>query len=55
MSLSKQEFTNIGRTMLGRAQNGETLHVSKIVVGSGVAAMPADLWPLEDQLTQRRH
>jgi hypothetical protein len=46
MSLSKHEFTNAGRSMLGRAQAGETLTVTKIVVGSGVAGAPSDLWPL---------
>ena len=46
MSLSKQEFTNAGRAMLGRAQNGEVLHITKIVCGDGAASVPADLWPL---------
>jgi hypothetical protein len=46
MSLAKQEFTNAGRSMLGRAQNGERLTISKIVVGSGSATQPSDLWPL---------
>jgi hypothetical protein len=46
MSLSKTEFTNAGKTMLGRAQNTETLNISKIVVGSGAATQPSDLWPL---------
>jgi hypothetical protein len=46
MSLSKQEFTNAGRAMLGRAQNGETLTISKLVVGSGTVTLPDDLWPL---------
>jgi hypothetical protein len=46
MSLSKQEFTNAGRSMLGRAQNGETLTVTHIVVGDGNASQPSDLWPL---------
>jgi hypothetical protein len=32
--------------MLGRAQNGETLTFTKIVVGSGTAGQPSDLWPL---------
>jgi hypothetical protein len=32
--------------MLGRAQNGETLTITKIVVGSGVATDPSQLWPL---------
>lgn len=45
MSLSKQEFTDAGRSMLGRAQNGERLTISKIVVGSGAATQPSELWP----------
>jgi hypothetical protein len=53
MSLSKQEFTNAGRNMLGRAQNGEVLHINKIVVGSGVAAAPSDLWPLTDPIQEQ--
>jgi hypothetical protein len=44
--LSQQEFVNSGKTMLGRAQNGETLTITKIVIGSGLAAQPSDLWPL---------
>jgi hypothetical protein len=48
MSLSKQEFTDAGRSMLGRAQAGETLTVSRIVVGSGGASTPDQLWPLTD-------
>jgi hypothetical protein len=32
--------------MLGRAQNGATLTITKITVGSGAAAQPSDLWPL---------
>jgi hypothetical protein len=46
MAIAKQEFTNAGRSMLGRAQAGETLTVTGIVVGSGAAAAPSDLWPL---------
>jgi len=46
MSLTKQEFTDVGRSMLGRAQNGERLTISKIVIGSGAATQPSDLWPL---------
>lgn len=53
MSLTKQEFTNAGRAMLGRAQNSEVLHISKIVVGSGVAAAPSDLWPLVDPIAEQ--
>jgi hypothetical protein len=51
MSLNTQEFTDAGRTMLGRAQAGETLTVSKIVVGSGSAAVAGDLWPLTALIT----
>jgi len=32
--------------MLGRAQNGEVLHITKIVCGDGAASQPSDLWPL---------
>lgn len=39
--------------MLGRAQNGERLTISKIVVGSGVAAVPDDLWPLVDPIAEQ--
>jgi hypothetical protein len=46
MSIAKQEFTNAGRSMLGRAQNTEVLRLTKIVVGSGTATQPSDLWPL---------
>lgn len=46
MSLAKQEFTDAGRSMLGRAQNTEILHISKIVVGSGSATAASELWPL---------
>jgi hypothetical protein len=53
MSLAKQEFTDAGRSMLGRAQNGETLTISKIVMGSGVAAVPSDLWPLVDPIAEQ--
>jgi hypothetical protein len=46
MSISKQEFTDAGRSMLGRAQNSEILTITQIVVGDGAAAQPSDLWPL---------
>ena len=46
MSLSKQEFTNAGRAMLGAAQAGHTLTFTQIVVGSWAASGPSDLWPL---------
>jgi hypothetical protein len=52
MSIAKQEFTNAGRAMLGRAQNGEHLTISKIVVGSGSASQPSDLWPLTALVAQ---
>jgi hypothetical protein len=48
MSLARQEFTTVGRDMLGRANAGETLSITRIVVGSGVAAAPGDLWPLTE-------
>jgi hypothetical protein len=53
MSLAKQEFCDSGRSMLGRAQNGEHLTISKIVMGSGVAAGPSDLWPLVDPIAEQ--
>jgi hypothetical protein len=46
MSLAQQEFTDAGRSMLGRAQNGEILTITNIVVGDGSALTPSDLWPL---------
>jgi hypothetical protein len=52
MSLSQQEFTNVGRAMLGRAQAGEILHITRIVIGSGNASQPSDLWPLTQLITQ---
>jgi hypothetical protein len=51
MSLSKQEFTNAGRDMLGAAQAGALLSFPKIVVGSGTASAPSDLWPLTALIT----
>jgi len=53
MSLSQQEFCNSGKTMLGRAQAGEVLNFNSIVIGSGVASMPSDLWPLTQLLSQQ--
>lgn len=38
--------------MLGRAQAGATLTISKIVVGSGAATVPSQLWPLTALITQ---
>lgn len=46
MSINRQEFTNAGRDMLGRANNGETLTISRIVIGSGRAEDSSSLWPL---------
>jgi hypothetical protein len=45
MSINRQEFTNSGRDMLGRANAGETLAITGVVIGSGRANAPADLWP----------
>jgi hypothetical protein len=53
MSINQQEFTTVGRTMLGRAQNAETLNISKIVVGSGSAAQASDLYPLTALITHQ--
>jgi hypothetical protein len=46
MSINKQEFTDAGKSMLGRAQAGEVLTISKIVIGSGAAGSADVLWPL---------
>lgn len=46
MSIAQQEFTDAGKSMLGRAQAGEILTISKMVVGSGTVAAASDLWPL---------
>jgi hypothetical protein len=51
MSIAKQEFTDAGRSMLGRAQNGERLTITNIVVGSGSASQPSELWPLAALIT----
>lgn len=50
MSINRQEFTTVGRDMLGRANAGETLTISRVVVGSDRATAPADLWPLTELL-----
>jgi hypothetical protein len=47
MSINRQEFTDAGRDMLGRANNGETLTIAHVVVGETRVAAPADLWPLD--------
>ena len=46
MSISLQHFTDAGRDMLGRANNGELLTFDTMVIGAGVAAAPADIYPL---------
>src|SRR5215472_3049407 len=46
MALNIQVFTNIGITMLGQADAGQTLNISRIVVGSGTANQDSDLYPL---------
>lgn len=53
MSLSKQEFTNAGKSMLGRAQASETLTITKLVVGSGVATSLDQLWPLTALISKK--
>jgi hypothetical protein len=53
MSIAQQVFTDAGKSMLGRAQHAETLHISKIVVGSGGAGQESDLYALT-QLIQWR-
>lgn len=46
MALNIQVFTNIGITMLGQADAGATLNVTRIVAGSGTANQDSDLYPL---------
>ena len=46
MALNLQVFTNVGISMLGQADAGQTLHVTRIVVGSGSANQDSDLYPL---------
>ena len=48
MSIAQQHFTDAGRSMLGRAQANELLTIDRIVVGSGVLAVPAQIYPLVD-------
>lgn len=45
-NLSTQYFTDAGVDMLGHANAGELLTISKIVVGAGSAATPDDIYPL---------
>jgi hypothetical protein len=47
MSINRQEFTNAGRDMLGRANNGEVLTIAHVVVGETRVNAPGDLWPLD--------
>jgi hypothetical protein len=51
MALNKQVFTNAGLNMLGQANAGLQLVVSRIVVGSGPAAQDSDLYPLTALIT----
>lgn len=46
MALNIQVFTNNGLDMLGQADAGATLTVSRIVVGAGSASQDSDLYPL---------
>src|SRR6516164_7367707 len=46
MALNIQVFTNVGITMLGQADAGQTLTISRIVIGSGSANQDSDLYPL---------
>jgi hypothetical protein len=46
MSINQQIWTNVGRDMLGRAQAGEQLVITTVVVGSGQATAPDDIFPL---------
>jgi hypothetical protein len=51
MSITRQEFTNAGRDMLGRANAGETLSITRVVIGSGRATASSDLFPLIDLIS----
>jgi hypothetical protein len=53
MSLNAQVFTDAGIAMLGAANAGSTLTVTKIVVGSGTAADEAALYPLTALITHK--
>jgi hypothetical protein len=46
MALNIQVFTNNGINMLGQADAGQTLTVTRIVVGAGSASQDSDLYPL---------
>jgi hypothetical protein len=46
MALNKQVFTNAGLNMLGQANDGRELVISRIVVGSGPLAQDSDIFPL---------
>src|SRR5262252_3166946 len=46
MALNLQVFTNAGISMLGQADAGATLTITRIVIGSGTAAQDSDLYPL---------
>jgi len=46
MSIAQQNLTNAGRNILGRANAGEPLVISTVVVGDGPASQPSDVWPL---------
>jgi hypothetical protein len=53
MSIALQEFSDAGRNMLGRANNGETLTFTTMVIGAGVAANAPALWPLTALIDHR--
>jgi hypothetical protein len=46
MNLNNQIFTNAGLDMLGAANAGSTLNITKLVAGSGSASVEADIYPL---------
>src|SRR5262252_5231194 len=46
MALNLQVFTNAGISMLGAADAGATLTITRIVIGSGSATQDSDLYPL---------
>jgi hypothetical protein len=46
MNLNNQVLTDAGKAMIGAANAGTLLTITKIVVGSGTAAVVGDLYPL---------
>jgi hypothetical protein len=54
VSIQQQHFTDAGRNLLGAAQAGGELIITRIVVGTGAASVPADLYPLPALINWQR-